>query len=71
MIAWLDNIGVDKNAIDEILLQFLKPEYQITTHLELFALDDGDIDKILEPLPLGKKRFLKKAIMQEITGKLQ
>jgi hypothetical protein len=46
----------------------IKPEYAVKTLRELFALDDGDIDKILQDLPLAKKKNIKKSIKQEQEG---
>jgi hypothetical protein len=42
-----------------------KPKYEVRTLMELFALEPADIDEILEPLPLGKKRVLKKKITEQ------
>ncbi len=48
MKAWLLHKGIVENDVGRILLQFIKPEYEVTTLLELFALEDEDIDEILE-----------------------
>jgi len=51
MKAWLLHKGIVENDVGRILLQFIKPEYEVTTLLELFALEDEDIDEILEGGP--------------------
>ena len=68
MKDWLLSKGFDENDRGRILLQFLKPEYEDTTLMELFALEDADIDEILEGLPLAKRRALKKHIKQDRDG---
>ena len=68
MKDWLLSKGFDENDQGRILLQFLKPEYEVTKLLELFALEDADIDEILEGLPLAKRRALKKHIKQDRDG---
>ena len=68
MKDWLLSEGFDENDRGRILLQFLKPEYEVTTLMELFALEDADIDEILEGLPLAKRRALKKHIKQDRDG---
>jgi hypothetical protein len=68
MKAWLLQIGTEENDIGRIVLQFLKPKYEVKTLRELFALDDGDIDEILQDLPLAKKKLIKKSIKQEQEG---
>ena len=68
MKAWLLSKGFAENDRGRILLQFLKPEYEVTTLMELFALEDADIDEILEGLPLAKRRALKKHIKQDRDG---
>ena len=68
MKDWLLSKGFDENDRGRILLQFLKPEYEVTTLMELFALEDADIDEILEGLPLAKRRALKKHIKQDRDG---
>jgi hypothetical protein len=68
MKDWLLSKGFAENDRGRILLQFLKPEYEVTTLMELFALEDADIDEILEGLPLAKRRALKKHIKQDRDG---
>ncbi len=62
--AWLLHIGIQEGDIPPILLHFNKPEYGVSTLRELFALEDGDIDEILQALPMAKRRVLKKHIIQ-------
>ena len=57
--------GFDENDQGRILLQFLKPEYEVTKLLELFALEDADIDEVLQGLPLAKRKVLKALIKQD------
>jgi len=68
MKDWLLSKGFAENDRGRILLQFLKPEYEVTTLMELFALEDADIDEILEGLSLAKRRALKKHIKQDRDG---
>ena len=68
MKRWLLSKGFDENDQGRILLQFLKPEYEVTKLLELFALEDADIDEILQGLPLAKRRVLKASIKQDRDG---
>ena len=68
MKNWLLSKGFDENDQGRILLQFLKPEYEVTKLLELFALEDADIDEILQGLPLAKRRVLKASIKQDRDG---
>ena len=69
MKDWLLSKGfAEENDRGRILLQFLKPEYEVTTLLELFALEDADIDEILQGLPLAKRRVLKASIKQDRDG---
>jgi hypothetical protein len=63
--AWLLHNGIEKTDIGSIVLQFLK---RPRTLRELFALDDRDIDEILQDLPLAKGKVLKKTIKQEQEG---
>ena len=49
------------------LKQNLKLEYEITIK-GLFALEEEDIDEILAPLPLAKRRVIKKRIQEQGTG---
>ncbi len=62
--AWLLDIGIPKGDIEPILTRFNLPQYQVKTLPELFALEDQDIDEILEPLPLAKRRVIKKKVKQ-------
>ena len=62
MKAWLLSKGFDEADVGHILLQFIKPEYGVKTLMEMFALEDADIDEILQGLPLAKRRALKKHI---------
>jgi hypothetical protein len=66
--AWLLHIGIQEADISPILLHFNKPEYGVGTLRELFALEDADIDEILQALPLAKRRVLKKHINEERQG---
>jgi hypothetical protein len=68
MKAWLLSIGLEEISLNDIILQFLKPEYGVKTLRELFALEDEDIDEILQGLPLAKKKLLQKSIKQAIYG---
>ena len=63
--AWLLSIGFDDADSKGIVLHLNKPKYEVRTLMELFALEPADIDEILEPLPLGKKRVLKKKITEQ------
>jgi len=60
--AWLRQIGIAENHLTSVILHLDKPEFGVQTLKELFSLEDGDIDEILQPLPLAKRRLLKKAI---------
>jgi len=62
MKAWLLAKGFDEADVGHILLQFIKPEYGVKTLMEMFALEDADIDEVLQGLPLAKRRALKKHI---------
>jgi D-serine deaminase-like pyridoxal phosphate-dependent protein len=62
MKAWLLAKGFDEADVGHILLQFIKSEYGVKTLMEMFALEDADIDEILQGLPLAKRRALKKHI---------
>ena len=62
MKAWLLAKGFEEADVGHILLQFIKPEYGVKTLMEMFALEDADIDEVLQGLPLGKRRALKKHI---------
>ncbi len=66
--AWLLSKGFDEANVFHILLQFIKPEYGVKTLMEMFALEDADIDEILQGLPLAKRRVLKKHIKQDQKG---
>ncbi len=68
MNSWLLHKGIDENDVGRILLQFIKPEYEVTTLLELFALEDQDIDEVLQGLPLAKRKVLKASIKQDRDG---
>ena len=59
MKAWLLHIGIDETDIGSIVLEFLKPEYAVKTLRELFALEDGDLDEILQCLSLANRKLLK------------
>eukprot|EP00802_Teleaulax_amphioxeia_P010741 Tamp_10770.p1 GENE.Tamp_10770~~Tamp_10770.p1 ORF type:complete len:428 (-),score=72.49 Tamp_10770:308-1591(-) len=63
--AWLRKIGIAEDDISSVLLHFNKPEYGVKTLRELFALEEGDINEVLQPLPLAKKRLLKMHIQDE------
>ena len=45
--------------------RFSKPEYGVKSVRELLALEEKDIDEILEHLPFGKRRLLKKGMRGE------
>ena len=62
MKAWLLAKGFEEADVGHILLQFIKPEYGVKTLMEMFALEDADIDEVLQGLPLAKRRALKKHI---------
>ena len=68
MKAWLLSKGFDEADVGHILLQFIKPEYGVKTLMEMFALEDADIDEILQGLPLAKRRVLKASIKQDRDG---
>ena len=65
MAAWLSRIGIARDDIESVMERFSKPEYGVKSVRELLALQDKDIDEILEHLPLGKRRLLKKGIKGE------
>jgi hypothetical protein len=62
--AWLLDTGIPEGDIEPILTRFNLPQYHVKTLLELFALEDQDIDEILEPLPLAKRRVIKRKVKQ-------
>jgi len=66
--AWLLQSGILAGDIEPIIARFNLPQYQVSTLLELFALEDQDIDEILQTLPLGKKRVITKMIQEQKTG---
>ncbi len=68
MKAWLLSKGFEEADVGHILLQFIKPEYGVKTLMEMFALENADIDEILQGLPLAKRRALKKHIQQDQKG---
>jgi len=45
--------------------RFIKPGIEVKDLRTLFALDPEDIDDILEGLPLGKRKVIKKSIQGE------
>ena len=68
MKAWLLFKGIDEDDVGRILINFIKPEYEITTLLEMFALENQDIAEVLQGLPLGKRKVLKMLVKQERDG---
>ena len=68
MRTWLLHKGIDQTDVGSIVLRFLKPEYGVKTLLELFALEDADIDEVLQGLPLAKRKVLKALIKQDRDG---
>ena len=66
--AWLLQSGILAGDIEPIIARFNLPQYQVKTLPELFALEDQDIDEILQTLPLGKKRVITKMIQEQKTG---
>ena len=62
---WLLHVGVDETDSSSIILRFLKPECGVKSLRSVFALDDEDIDEIMQPLPLALRKVTKKAIIQE------
>jgi len=65
MAAWLLKIGIAEDDIGSVMDSFSKPEYGVKSVQELLALEEQDIDEILEHLPLGKRRLLKKGIKEK------
>jgi len=68
MKRWLLHKGIDQTDVGSNVLRFLKPECGVKTLLELFALDDTDIDEVLQGLPLAKRKVLKMLVKQERDG---
>jgi hypothetical protein len=66
--AFLLQIGILEGDIEPIRTRFHLPQYQVKTLLELFALEEEDIDEILSPLPLAKRRVINKRIQEQVTG---
>ena len=69
LASWLKEIGVSSEEhIQRVMLQFTRPEFDITSRPLLFALDEDDVDDILKELPLGLRRLIKKAITRQASG---
>ena len=47
------------------MARFIRPGIEVKDLRTLFALDPEDIDDVLEGLPLGKRKVIKKAIQAE------
>jgi hypothetical protein len=62
---WLRSIGIDEESVEDILQNFTKPEFGVTSLKILFALDNEDIDEILKGVPLGQRKLIKKSIEME------
>ena len=49
----------------EVVGQFMKPEFGVSTLKMLFALDEEDVDDIVKDMPLGQRKLIKKSIDAE------
>ena len=65
LVPWLRHIGVDEESIDDVVGQFMKPEFGVSTLKMLFALDEEDVDDIVKDMPLGQRKLIKKSIDAE------
>jgi len=65
LVPWLRHIGIAEESIDDVLGQFTKPEFGVTTLKMLFALDEEDVDDIVKTMPLGQRKLIKKSIEVE------
>ena len=65
---WFRQIGFAEDDVANLVLQLSKPHFGVTNRAILFALEEGDIEDMLEGLcPLGHKRVIKKALKREKT----
>ena len=62
LAAWLRSIGVADESLAHVMGHLAKPEYRVYSLKILFALNGEDVDEILQGLPLGERRLIKKAI---------
>jgi hypothetical protein len=62
---WFRSIGFEGEDLEEIVARFIRPGIEVKDLRTLFALDPEDIDDVLEGLPLGKRKVIKKAIQAE------
>ena len=65
LAPWLRSIGIDEESVEDVLQNFTKPEFGVTSLKILFALDNEDIDEILKGVPLGQRKLIKKSIEME------
>ena len=65
LAPWLRSIGIAEESIEDILQNFTKPEFGVNSLKILFALDNEDIDEILEGIPLGQRKLIKKSVEVE------
>ena len=62
---WLLSKGYAAEEMEDLVDRFMRPEIEVKDLLTLFALDPEDIEKVLEGLPLGKRKVLIKHIQSE------
>lgn len=64
--AWLkDDLEFGDNEVYDIVRLFAHPEHGVTSKHALLALDEEDLENILEKLVPGKRALIKKAWREE------
>ena len=62
---WLLSIGIAHTDLETIVGRFIRPGIEVKDLRTLFALDPKDVDQVLEGLPLGPRKVVKKAYLAE------
>jgi len=62
---WFRSIGFEGEDLEDIVARFIRPGIEVKNLRALFALDPEDIDDVLEGLPLGTRKVIKKSIQAE------
>ena len=65
LVAWLRHIGIADEHLADVVGRFTDRKNAVTSLKILFTLDGEDVDIVLEGLPVGVRKLIKKSVQVE------
>ena len=63
---WILSKGIASEDLETIVGRFIRPGIEVKDLRTLFALDPEDVDQVLEGVPMGSRKLIKKAYLAEL-----